>query len=257
MPPEKSEVQKFFDELPSESKQGADIFKVEEPAKPAVEAEAEGEPAKAPEPRKNRHHRRLEARVEVAERRAIEAEARERARAEFEATARTESVDERLLRLYGPENLEAAKLHMDLLNDYSDRGYQKAVEEIETRNQKRISEEREFETYIDNELETLEDEYSVDLTSDAPAARKTRRELLELVQKLSPKDEQGELTAYADFGETFELYRSTQARPTPTTERAKEIAARSMETGGTGEAPAKQPTPGFRGWMRDMNLGQQ
>lgn len=247
-----SEFAKFFNDLPQEDQQVADIFgEGEQPAAQAgagATASEQGE-----EPRKNRRHRRLETQLAAEKEARIAAEARAKALAEVGPRAQEENVDERLVRMYGPEHLEAAKLHMELLRDYGDRAKQEAIKEIEAGQVARASEVQKFEATISGELEGLEDEYDVDLTSDSPAARKARTEFLGLVQKLSPKNEDGSIAAYADFQETWELYQ-LKAKAPATNQRAKEVAARSMEGGTTGQPAPKAPTPGFRGWMRDFNV---
>lgn len=252
-----SEFQKFFDDLPGEDQQRADIFDEGNNGEPAAAKQEGGEqqPAKESEPRKNRRYRRLETQLAAEKEARIAAEARAKALAEIGPRAQEENIDERLLRMYGPEHIEAAKLHMELLRDFEARAKQEAIKEFEDKQAARAAEVQKFEATISGELEALEDEYDVDLTSDSPAARKARNEFLGLVQKLSPKDETGAITAYADFAETWELYQLKQ-KPAQTSQRAKEVAARSMEGGGTGQPAPKAPTPGFRGWMRDFNVSQ-
>lgn len=247
-----SEFAKFFEELPQEDQQVADIFG-QEGAKPVEQAGGtENEPENGNEPRKNRHHRRLEKQLADEKEARIAAEARAKAFAEIGPRAAAEEVDERLMRMYGPDHVEAAKLHMELLRDFEARAKESAVAEMEERQSARDSEVQKFEADVANELEAIEDEYDVELTANTPQARKARTEFLTLVEKLSPKDEVGNITAYADFAETWELYQLKQAKSAPT-QRAN-MAARSMESGGTGQAPAKAPTPGFRGWMQDFNV---
>ncbi len=96
----------------------------------------------------------------------------------------------------------------------------------------------EFENIIESSLEDLEEEYGVDLTSNTPAAKKARSEYLDLVQRLSPKDAEGNVTSYADFQATWDIYQSN--RPVaPTDTRKKDLASRSISQGG--DAPtAKQ-----------------
>ena len=71
-----NEIDSFFNDLPGEDKQLADIFapekKEEEPAPQTEEAkEEEATESEASEPRKNRRHRRWETRLQEKVRRAI------------------------------------------------------------------------------------------------------------------------------------------------------------------------------------------
>lgn len=253
MPP--NEVEKFFTDLPGEDTEMADIFgdkpAVEEPAEQAAAGE---DPEKDDEPRKNRRHRRLEDQLQKEREARIAAEARAAAFAERPREIDT-SIDPRLVQLYGEDNTVAAKLHMDLLRDYADNARKEAMEQMEAQQLAATQEREQLESFIDSELEAIEDEFNIDITSDAPAARKSRREFLEMVEKLSPKDERGIVQGYADFGATWEMYQARREKPVDTTNRAKEIAARTMtHSPGSADAGTPQPTPGFRGWMKDLNI---
>lgn len=246
-----NEVDKFFQDLPSEDQAIADIFN-EEPEKPASEKTAE-EPEKDDEPRKNRRHRRLEQQLQTEREARIKAEAIAATRAE--AKPSESSVDERLFRIFSNDEVgrTGAATLAELLRESRAEAKKEALDEFQHQQVEEKRQEKEFEDFIYGELESIEDEYDVDITSDAPAARKMRNELKELVAKLSPKDEQGLLTGYADFKETFELYQARRPKAAEPT-RAKEVAARSMEKPGNTVATPQQPTPGFRGWQKDFHI---
>lgn len=260
MAQQENEIDKLFESLPKEDKQELDIFnekpepgKEEEPVKPEVKSEED-------EPRKNRRHRRLEQQL-VQEREArIRAEARAEAREELESKGPKEpgEVDERWLRMYGdtPEARTAWKLNQELLRDYTKNLKEEALEEIRNESRESDRQTQEFERFIDSELESIEDEFNVDVTSDAPAARKARREFLELVQNLSPKDQDGTITGYADFSAAWEMYQLKRGsqETKPDASRNKEVASRSMEKSGSSGNGEKPVTSGFRGWMKDYNL---
>lgn len=252
-----SAVQDFFNNLPTEDKAEADIFGTQETKEATTVENTETqttEPEKAAQPRPNRRERRESKQLQWEREQRIAAEARAKAFEEARSTANNEQVDERLVRLYGADNVEAAKLHQALLNDMRTAAEESAYQRIHDEQEAQRKQEKEFESFIDDELGNIEEDFGVDVTSDAPAARKARREFLELVQKISPKDDQGNITAYADFGSTWELYQANRPQPTQTNDRAKEVAARTMEKTQTGQPAPKQPTPGFRGWMRDFQI---
>lgn len=260
MPPEKTEIEKFFGDLPSEDQQPADIFGEDIPEAPKAPEEGAGEegaPAKDDEPRKNRRHRRLEQQLQVEREARIRAEALAAARAELPARGE-ESIDERLVRLYGAENVEAQRLTQAVIDDAVSKAEERAIARMRKEADEAAQEQTQFEAYIDSELEAIEDEHNVDLTSDAPAARKARREFKELVQKLSPKDENGYVKDFADFQEVWDIYQNQKAVEKPdSASRAKEIAARTMQKSGGAAATPPTPTPGFRGWMRDFNVNPE
>lgn len=227
---EKNELESFFDGLPSEDKPGENLFdKLTEEVKSQEDDE----------PHKNRRHRRLEAQLTEEREARIAAEARAQALSEtprFREDTQDISVDQRWLQMYGdsPASRTAWKLQQEMFDDYTARAKDEALKQIKEEQRQEQVQQKEFESFIDSQLETIEDEFNVDVTSDAPAARKARREFLEMVQKISPKDEQGNISAYSDFGATWEAYqlkRSTEKNP-GTTERQKEIASRSMRKSG-------------------------
>lgn len=264
MPPVKgeTEVDKFFEGLPSEEKQESDIFADPNAVAPAAEKQGEGEtivPEKDGEPRKNRRHRRLEQQLQEERELRIAAEARAEGRNEVQKFVQTTGVDDtpdKWLRMYGdtPESRQAWILQKELMADVVAKTKAETIAEIREEEKARVAEQKQFETFIENELETLEDEYNIDLTSDAPAAKKARREFLEMVQTLSPKDESGTITGYADFDETFKMYQDKRKEVKPDATKNKDLAARAMtRPGDSANGAAEKPrTPGFFGWQKDL-----
>lgn len=249
---DENEIDKFFGDLPTEDKDIADIFN-ETPESEAKPKEGEDVPAK--EPRKNHMHRRLEKQLAEEREARIRAEAIAETRAENRSNQQ-EGIDERLYRIFSNDEVgkQGAAALSELLRETHTKAKEEALDEFNQRLASEQKQTREFESFIDGELESIEEEYDVDITSDAPAARKMRHELRALVEKLSPKDENGLLTGFADFKETFDLYQSRKEKSSDTTSRAKEVAARSMARPGNSVPAPQQPTPGFRGWMKDFNI---
>lgn len=253
----KSEVDKLFDNLPKNDKDEADILN-EKPEPVKEEVKKEEIVSEEDEPRKNRRHRRWEAQLSEKEKDLIAREARLEALSETSKFKQdVGEVDSRWLQIYGdtPESRQAWKLQQDIFTDYSSKVKEQTLQEIKNETIAQQRQTKEFEDFIDTELEEIEDEFNVDVTSNAPAARKSRREFLELVETLSPKNKNGEITGYADFSATWEMYqlkRGQQDKPDVT--RNKEIASRSMEKPGSSVSTEKETTPGFRGWMKDYNL---
>lgn len=267
MNPNGNEVDKFFEGLPSQDKKVADVFNdkpVENaPVIPAKETEEET----VEEGRKNRRHRRLEEQLQRERDSNIALNERIKTLSEVQQFERefkdNSSVDEDLhSALFGnlPETPESKVIAIRLqkvLERQAEGVKQQTLQEFEERQLESQREQKGFETFIDSELESLEDEYNVDLTSDAPKARKARRELLEMVQNLSPKDEDGTLTGYADFSSTFDLYQKNQSqdKSPEIANRQKEIASRTMQKSNqNNNSNSPQITPGFRGWMKDYGI---
>lgn len=263
MPNGTSEVEKFFDGLPSTEGAGrVQDFLSEEAGTGNITAENAGSTEtleKEGEPRKNRRHRRLEKQLQDEREARIAAEARAAGKSEAERFTQSVATDvpDKWLRLYGdtPESRQAWVVQKELFDGVKSEAKAEAIREIEERQDKARKQEKEFESFIDTELEEIEDEFYVDVTSDTPAARKARREFLELVEKLSPKDEHGTITGYADFGEVWKQYSSSKTTKDTTVDRQKEIAARGMERTTTTENVRREVSGGEQ-WLRDNGIIQ-
>lgn len=262
MPP--NEVDKFFEGLPSEDKKVADIFS-DKPRENATVVVPEKETEDIEEGKKNRRHRRLEEQLQRERDSNIALNERIKTLSEVQQFERevqqNGDVDPRLLRVFGPTDAgkEIAKNFSQVLAEEREVAKQQALQEFEERQVSAQREQKQFETFIDSELETLEDEYNIDLTSDAPKARKVRREFLEMVQSLSPKDEDGTLTGYADFASAFDIYQKTQSqdKSAEVIARQKELGSRPMQKSNQNNGGQAQTlTPGFRGWEKDYGINR-
>lgn len=247
-----SEMEKFFEGMKNDGVKDEQIFAPSEEKKEAISEQEE-----VPESIKNRRHRRLESQLQQEREARIRAEERVNAISESERFSRETTLDEtekELLRMYGDneQGRQATEIHKRLLERAVDQAEQRALDKIEARQAESLSQQREFESFIDNNLEHLEDEHNIDLTSDAPAARKARREFLELVQNLSPKDEDGTITGYADFNSTFQIYQSQRDRTDNT--QNKQLSDRSMTRSGNGTITERTQTRGWDGWRQDAGL---
>lgn len=192
---------------------------------------------------KNRHMRRVEQALARERRANTEMAARLAARSEldrFREDTKGMTVDERLLTLYGNDEngRKAAELTQSLLEDTARRAREDALKEF-TSMQEQAEQQVEQETdYIYDQLEELEEEHNVDLTSNSPSARKARSEFLDYVEHLSPKDKDGDIVEYADFGTAFDAWRERRRNSQPSN-RAKQLAARGMGPSGNSSKSAQ------------------
>lgn len=250
-----SAVDEFFGNLPSEDKKGQDIFddKKELPKEEAPVKETD--PEEVPDDIKNRQHRRLEVKLQKERESNIALAERVKILSEQDKFAKDVEIDPRIAKMFDTTEVgkENALRLSEVLHDMSSKAKEQALQEVEQRKQAERQEEKQYNDLIDTQLESIEDEFNVDVTSNAPAARKTRNEFLKMVQDLSPKDESGELTGYADFRTTFQLYKERNVEKVDNS-RQKEIASRSMQKSSTSDSGESKTTPGFRGWQRDYGL---
>lgn len=252
-----SEVDKFFETLPSEDKKEADVFddKKEAESKPAevVEKPTEDE---EDAPRKNRRERRMEQKYQQERESNILLAERLRAATELDnAKKENPDVDARLIEIFGTEETgkKLAKHFSDLLSETRTSAREEALREIDQQASREKEEVSEAENLIDVGLESLEDAYDVDLTSNTKEANARRRGFLELVEKMSPKDKDGTITDYADFNSVYEVFAEKTTEKIDNS-RNKEIASRSMTRSGSQKSTERPITPGFDGWRKDYGL---
>lgn len=254
-----NEIDEFFKGLPAEDKKEADVFNdkskaTTEEVVPKVDDKKEDDV----DGKKNRRHRRLEEKLQseresniaLAERVKILSEQQQ-----FERETKHEGLDPDLVRVFGDTDAgkEVARIMAEKIALATETAEERALKKFEERQLEAQREQKEFESFIDSELESLEDQHNIDLTSDSPQARKARREFLEMVQNLSPKDENGTITAYADFDSTFNVYQSTHQEKVDAS-RQKEIASRSMQRSTQNAETPQNITRGFHGWKKDYNI---
>lgn len=256
-----SQVDEFFKQLPDEDKTERDIFDEKKPTvvEPTVDPKKdEDDPEKAPESIKDRRHRRLEARLQ--QEREANIALNERVKTLSEMDKFTKEVGDEVIgdiaKMFDSSDIgkENALRLSKVIREQSALAKEEAIREFKREQDEAVQEQKKYESLIDNELESLEDQYNIDLTSDAPKARKTRREFLELVSELSPKDESGEITNYADFESTFKVYQKTQTEDKVDNTRREEIASRSMQRSNSNTETVKKITPGFSGWKTDYGV---
>lgn len=237
MPQEKkSAMEQFLGDIPvADQVKADDLFErpLVEETEPVVEAEPEKAAVAADdEPRKNRFHRRLEVKLQAEREANIALNERLKVLSETQRFAQdTGSVDEKLINLYGDDEKgrAAAKLTQQLLNETKAQAREEALEAVRAEREKEAQEVASSQQELDTMLEDIEDEFNVDITSDTPEAKKARTGFYATLEKISPKNDKGEVTAYADPIATWEMY---QQRLQPKNNRAKELSSRSMVQSG-------------------------
>ncbi len=227
MPQEKNELQKFFTQ-PNEP------FNSD----PAQGTTSENE--KVPEDIKNRHIRRLEAKLQSEREASIAREARIEALSEaqkFRKESGGDDLDEMVARIYGtdkPENAAATELLQKALRGYSERAKEEAINTFrEEFRQQQQEETKEVQT-VNSYIEQIEDHYGIDLSSTA-AAKERQQEFRDLWFRLSPKDADGDVKDYADPFEVYEIF--SQRQPA---NRAQSLAARGMTRSAPVETSVEQ-----------------
>jgi len=227
-----NETDQFLADLPDD--QGSELFDfTQQEPQPFVEQEQEVED---PQP-KNRRERRLTQKLEAERQSSIDL-AERLSRLEQARTVSEEDVDylKGLELIYGtdsPEALQATELLKKAITgvreDAETRAYQRF---LDSQNQE-IKAVAEAEEELDSILDGIEDTYGVELTKDQEAA------YFQLMQKMSPKDKNGNVVALADPDAVWEVFSERMNKPR-TDSRAKELSARSMvQSGATKDSTLK------------------
>lgn len=144
-----------------------------------------------------------------------------------------------------PEKIEAIRDMKKYLSSLEEKGAQKALKQLQDAEDQRIQDEvrakEELDTYFDN----IEETYNVDITSNTPAAKKTRDEFVEFVKRISPKDRNGDVVQFPDLVESFDAFQKISKIQTPPN-RAKELADRSRSR--SSDASNNAPKPADNSW---------
>ncbi len=222
---EKSETDKFLEGIKDES---IDLETKE------VITEKIDDPEKVPESIKNRQHRRLEERLQKERETNIALNERLKAKEDLmQNVVKEVPIDSRLKRLFGEDEkgLEIAKHFTEILSETKGQAREEAIKELRAESERMKREEAEqirtYESKIESGLESIEDEYNVDLTSQSSV--KSRKEFLDFVTKIAPKDKDGSPTELPDLVGAYEVFKNLKPKES---NRRTEIASRSMQTVG-------------------------
>lgn len=230
---EKTEQQRFLEELEVGVE---DVFEKPLTEETVVEPEKKEETAEETEQKaKNRRERRLLEKNQQLREEAIASNARLQALTEakqIQEGAEPADYLGRVEKIYGnatPEAAAATELLKSALEGLKLSAKQEALQEFDKQRGAEKEATRKEEEALDHILETVEDEHGIDMSGD------DRKGFLALLEKLSPKDKDGNIIEYADSDATAELYLSRKEKPN---DRAKELASRSMTRSGS-SAPTK------------------
>ena len=141
-----------------------------------------------------------------------------------------------------PEKVNALRMLKDEVEGIRKEA-RSAREELQAEKQADLDAERE----LAQGFEDIEDKFDVNFTQN----KKLRSDFVDFIEKIAPKDEQGEIKDYPDFEQTFALFQEINKKPQNV--RNKELASRGMNRGGEAtSAPIPQDTS-WRGVEKFFN----
>ncbi len=241
-----NESQNFLDEFKQKADDPFAFLENPTPA-PIEEKPVEDEVPSEPEAR-NRRERRLMEKLQ-SEREAAIALAAKLDNITQAQAIRTESAEweKSIEKIYGdstPELREATELLKASMRGIKDEAKREALAEWQATQAKQQEAIANAEKRIDSILEEIEDEANIDL-SQGPH----RDGFLKLLEKMSPKDSNGNIIEYADHSAVWEIYQGQIKKPV---NPAKEMAARAMTQGGTGNPNLSNEA--VERWARENGL---
>lgn len=232
MPNEETELNKFLAEA------GVDTEKVEEPTedrlydfsekKPVVEAKVE---ATEDDEEDVPFHKNPKV-LKFIEREIAKRMPEEKPQPEVRPAPLTEDEDplsDVLVRLIGndtPEKLTVIKDFKKAFGSMKDEAKLEALREIEARSEEEQQAEIQAQNEVSEALDDIEDTFNIDITSNAPQAKKIRSDFIDFVKRVAPKDAYGDIVSYPDFRSTFEIFKDMN-KP-QSNDRAKDLANRSI-----------------------------
>jgi hypothetical protein len=122
-----------------------------------------------------------------------------------------------------PEKVNLIKAYEKSLRSTDQRAIAKAEAKIQEIKNKEVQAEKDAEEELTNAIEAIEENFEVEL----PEGSKVRNEFLSFVEKIAPKDRNGNIVAYPDMESAWETFSENKKATSPTT-RAKALASRSM-----------------------------
>lgn len=235
MPNEQTAQEEFLKELtPENATNPLDEFSTPPQATTPPEAGSAKAEDDSTTPPKNRRERRLQEKLD-AERESSSFLAgklqglteAQKLRADTEPSEYLKKVE----KIYGtnsPEAIEATKLLQEAIKGAEDRATERALEAFREEQRQAAEAVQVEEKNLDSMVDAIEDEFEVEMDSA------TEKSFFQLLEKMSPKDSDGNITAYADhFAVWDELQSRKQTSAQP--QRAKNLASRSMVR--TGSSP--------------------
>lgn len=242
MPNKDSAVDKFLGSLGTEGEKNPfeenpeDPFETQETVEETVEEVKEEKPLpfnKDPKVQKYLEKREKE----------IEERLSEKFKEEKPATQQVE--DDYYVRLIGndtPEKVAMIREAMARDERMLQQAEERALGRLSQKEQESIKADKEAEDELETAFENIEENFSVDITSNNPIAKKTRQEFVSFVEKIAPKDRNGDIVDYPDMQSAWETF-SEIKKSTATPNRAKELASRSMaRSAETTTTPQKRVT---------------
>ena len=141
------------------------------------------------------------------------------------------SVPSEWVAMYGDDerSLKAWEYNQSILSREIEKAKEDLLKSIEQKEYSQKQRESEVNNFIEESIESIEEENNISLS------KKDRSEFLDLVQRLSPKNEDGDIVSFADFGTSFEIFKQIKSKGAPSNSVNKALASRSASSNTSSE----------------------
>ena len=214
----------------------------------------EADPTLAPESLKDRRHRRLEKALQDSREMNIALNERVSVLSETQKLQQEVGADADIHKvLFGdqaetPQSRATAQNLQRLLDKRDADVQERAFNRLQEASRAESREVQENASYLEDELESIEDRFNVDLEGSTEESRKLRNGFIDYVAKFSRKDRDGNIVDYPDIQATWEEFNARRQRSS--SGRAQAIADRSMApSAGEDAASDSQKKALEREWM--------
>lgn len=126
-----------------------------------------------------------------------------------------------------PEKVSALNAFQKALTGLDKRASEKAIAHLEEIQQREVRADKEAEQELETAFENIEETFDVDITSNNASAKKTRQDFVAFIEKIAPKDRNGDILDYPDMQSAWETFTEIK-KSNPTPNRAKDLASRGM-----------------------------
>jgi len=201
----------------------------------------------------NRRERRLKAKLQAERESAIALAARLEALTEAQKFRNSEDEADYLKaveRIYGtqtPESIEATELLKATLKNVERAATERAIEALRAEQFQEENAVIEEEQNLDSMIDDLEEEYGISMDED------TQKGFFTLLEKLSPKDRNGNVIEYADHHAVWEEYQVRRERMAGNSNRARDLASRSVVRSGASPSTSVEVDSNER-WLRENGI---
>lgn len=240
-----SEQSEFLKDLGSD--QQKDVL--EQPIEPI--AQGEDSPEESEMKLKNRRERRLSEKLQAEREANIALNTRLQVMSEtkkFQEETGAEDPIKAIRAIYGddtPEKRQASDIMETTLRKIHESAVEKALAKFEEQRGAESKAEIEEGNRLDEILENVEESHGIDMSLESD-----RKGFLTLLEKVSPKDRDGNIIEFADPDTVAELYLSRRER---STNRAKELSDRSMARSGSSQ-PSKIEEDAMMRYLRENDI---